>query len=183
MVVKITAIEIKRGRKYSENFQSAHYNVSVRIEATNAKDTLDDMRKVAMEGLMKLESEELIKVGDVIGVMGIEKEMMHEKRSAELKLENKNGDIVEVKKIRKASPGFNEEKLGFEGVTELIKKTIPKQPKNTKKINPNGKYTVAKKPCRTCGGLISWGGWSQGSLPVHVNKEGIIMGNGGCISE
>lgn len=57
---------------------------------------------------------------------------------------------------------------------------VEKQPINTKKVVANGKYKVASKRCNKCQGFISWDGWTQGTLPIHVNVDGIIVGNGDC---
>ena len=63
---------------------------------------------------------------------------------------------------------------------EITTTEIKKQPKNTKKVPANGKYKVASKRCNKCQGFITWDDWSQGSLPIHVDVDGIIAGNGAC---
>ena len=65
-------------------------------------------------------------------------------------------------------------------VTEEVE--IKKQPKSTKKIPANGKYKVANTICNICEGHISWDGFVKdtGMHPIHVDKDGNLMGNGDC---
>ena len=65
-------------------------------------------------------------------------------------------------------------------VTEEVVKP-KKLPKSKKKLDAV-KHKVAGKPCRTCGGFISWDGYdkSDPTPPLHVNQEGIIMNDGNC---
>ena len=44
----------------------------------------------------------------------------------------------------------------------------------------NKKYKISNKPCRTCGGLISFDDYPNTKWPIHVDKNGNIMGNGSC---
>lgn len=42
------------------------------------------------------------------------------------------------------------------------------------------KLTIAKKPCKFCGGLISWKKVNDKWRPIHVDKEGFLLGDGSC---
>lgn len=42
------------------------------------------------------------------------------------------------------------------------------------------KLEIASKPCKFCGGLISWKKKIDGKLPVHCDQQGYIIGDGRC---
>lgn len=41
-------------------------------------------------------------------------------------------------------------------------------------------YQIAKKPCKFCGGLITWDKKINGKFPAHVETNGYIINDGGC---
>ena len=46
-------------------------------------------------------------------------------------------------------------------------------PKKTATTNKGKKHKIADKPCRKCGGLISWEGYGpERPYPLHVDEEG-----------
>ena len=68
------------------------------------------------------------------------------------------------------------------GVTE---KTLPKQPKDTPKLDTSRVYDYMSKKgtpytCNICGGFISWELRPERVIPLHVDKEGHIVGAGDC---
>ena len=86
--------------------------------------------------------------------------------------------VNHIRKILHLDP-YEVEYGGLEVVQEV---EIKKQPKATKKVPANGKYKVANTICNICEGHISWDGFVKdtGMHPIHVDKEGNIMGNGDC---
>ncbi len=45
------------------------------------------------------------------------------------------------------------------------------------------KYNISGKPCRMCGGLISWDDYdtkNRTGRPVHVDEDGYKVGDGSC---
>ena len=78
--------------------------------------------------------------------------------------------------------GLDPHEVEYEGLTVVEEVEIKKQPKSTKKIPANGKYKVANTICNICEGHISWDGFVKdtGMHPIHVDKDGNIMGNGDC---
>lgn len=94
---------------------------------------------------------------------------VHEKE----RCRDEKGAEEEMKRIKETEDNTSlPEETKIEGVK--------KQPIHTKKVVANGKYKVASKRCNKCQGFISWDGWTQGTLPIHVNVDGIIVGNGDC---
>ena len=83
-----------------------------------------------------------------------------------------------IRKILGVDP-YEVEYQEFEVVNEV---EIKKQPKSTKKMEPNGLYNVAKTKCNKCNGYISWDGYNKDnpSPPIHVTMDGRIIGNGDC---
>lgn len=75
MVIKVKEITIGRGRKYSQNYQSVDYHISVTIEGTTAKDTLEDLRKEAITTLTALEMEEQTRCRDVMEITELQEEI------------------------------------------------------------------------------------------------------------
>ena len=70
----------------------------------------------------------------------------------------------------------------LEYVEEEVKKVgFKKLPKSKKKLDAV-KHKISNKPCRTCGGFISWDGFDKAdpTPPLHVNKDGVIIGTGSC---
>lgn len=65
-------------------------------------------------------------------------------------------------------------------VTEEVVKP-KKLSRSTKKLDAV-KHKISNKPCRTCGGFISWDGFDKAdpTPPLHVNKDGVIIGDGSC---
>ena len=70
---------------------------------------------------------------------------------------------------------------------EVVLPTLKKLPKSTKKLEPEQLCKVynfmgknAPYTCSKCGGLISWDLRPERVHPLHVDKEGHILGNGDC---
>ena len=78
--------------------------------------------------------------------------------------------------------GLDPHEVEYEGLTVVEEVEIKKQPKATKKIEPNGLYKVSNTKCNKCGGNISWDGYNKDdpSPPIHVTMDGRIIGNGDC---
>ena len=51
----------------------------------------------------------------------------------------------------------------------------------SKIIDKDQVYKISDKKCKTCDGLISWDGWTQGKFPIHVDSKGKIINNGKCL--
>lgn len=146
-MAKIKELSMSRGRKYTQDYQSISYHISITVEGND----IDDMRESALSALILLEIKEQEHCRDVIGAEEVIKEI------------KENNTTLPEKVMIPEIPNFDK-----------------KQPKTTKKIVANGKHKVAGKRCDRCQGFISWDGWSQGSLPIHVDVDGIIVGNGDC---
>lgn len=106
MVIKIKEITISRSRKFAWNYgNGVGYNVSITIEGTTAKDTIEDMRKEAITALMPLETEEQTRCKDVMDIAEL-------KNGIEFK-QDFDGSINITKEpaVRKPEPQFKEETI------------------------------------------------------------------------
>ena len=91
--------------------------------------------------------------------------------------------LVEQGRISKDAKAIMEVlKVEDDGLRVVQEVNVPeKLPKGTKKIEMGKEYKIAGKPCRECGGFISWDDYTDtNTLPVHINKEGKIVGDGMC---
>ena len=59
---------------------------------------------------------------------------------------------------------------------------LDKLPRETPKFDMNRKHKIRAAPCDYCGGNITWDYYKKDvfTMPVHVDAEGKIIGNGGC---
>ena len=66
-------------------------------------------------------------------------------------------------------------------LTVVQEVSTPIKRPNAPKIEMGKIYKLAGKPCKTCGGFISWDDYSESNkYPVHVSKDGKIIGDGTC---
>lgn len=63
--MKIKDVNVSRGRKYSNNYQSVDYHIGITIEGEE-EDDIEDMRDYALTNLMAMETQEEIRCNLVI---------------------------------------------------------------------------------------------------------------------
>lgn len=100
-----------------------------------------------------------------------------------------NEILAELKEIKLIFRGYiaKQEALQPDLEYTTVKETIHKLPKSTKKLDAGaaGKvYNFMGKggpyTCKKCGGLISWDLRPERIPPLHVDKDGHMIGNGDC---
>lgn len=73
MVIKVKEISISRGRKWAWNYGNAvGYNVSITIEGTTVKDTVEDMVKTAILEIVPMESAEQSRCKDIVDIVQLQ---------------------------------------------------------------------------------------------------------------
>ena len=70
-------------------------------------------------------------------------------------------------------------------IVETVEKTIIKGKTTPAAVNPDDRYSYLDKAgephiCNRCNGFISWDKYPGVKHPIHVDKEGKIIGDGSC---
>ena len=96
MVIKVKEITIGRGRKWAWDFgNSVGYNISVTIEGTTAKDTVEEMRRVGMNELLVLQDNEQERCRDVYDIAELQNGMEYKESLEKAQQSTSSGHPVE----------------------------------------------------------------------------------------
>ena len=165
MVIKVKEITISRSRKFAWNYgNGVGYNVSITVEGTTAKDTIEDMRKEAITALMPLETEEQTRCKDVMDIAEVQAGMEF-KQELEDTMEQtaKEPKVVNARQIRRSSPGFKTEKEAqFKKEKIEVSDDI---------VEFDGREYKKFTPCKyKCGMWSAWpSDYKQGDRKLHMN--------------
>lgn len=82
MVIKIKEVTIGRNRKWAWDYgNGVGYNVSITIEGTTAKDTVEDMIKTAILELVPIESSEQTRCRNIFDIARLQGEIEYKEES------------------------------------------------------------------------------------------------------
>jgi len=159
LVIKVKEITINRGRKFAWKYgNGVGYGIGTTVEGTTAKDTLEDMRKVAIKTLNELETGEQTRCKDVMDIAEL-KEGMEFKEA----LENATTEPA----VRKATPGFRnstpaEEQQFKEEKLEITEEVL---------MDPNEVTVMAKTDLSMLVSKKGFQKWIPFSLMPDISKD------------
>ena len=133
MVIKVKEITIGRGRKWAWNFgNSVGFNVSITIEGTTVKDTIEDMIKRALSELIPMQEKEQERCRDVYDIAELQEGMEFKESLEKAKETTASGHPVEKLVVVEEKTIVTEAVIMTpEGVTVIMK--TPKSLLVTKK--------------------------------------------------
>ena len=102
MVIKVKEITVGRGRKWAWDYgNSVDYYVSITIEGTTAKDTVEDMIKTAISEIVPMESSEQDRCRNIYDIAEVQAGMEFKET-----LDKVVEKTAKEPAVRRSSPGF-----------------------------------------------------------------------------
>lgn len=96
MVIKVKEITIGRGRKWAWDFgNSVGFNVSITIEGTTVKDTIEDMIKRAISELIPMQEKERERCRDVYDIAELQEDIKYNEKVEKVQQSTASGHPVE----------------------------------------------------------------------------------------
>ena len=148
----IKEISISRGRKYSQNYQSVDYHVSITVDGED----LEEMKGEARLGLASIEMMEQERCRDVLLINGYEEE-----GKGEISVNPSKSPSMATEEVNTSQMGTDSKPL------PVIAEVDPL----SDEVEYDGKTFGKFVPCKyKCGMFTAWGKpYKQGDKKLHLN--------------
>lgn len=173
-MIKVKEITIGRSRKWAWDFgNSVGYNISITIEGTTAKDTVEDMRKAGLKALLPLQNREHDRCGAVFDVDRLREEMEFDD-----KVEKSSGKNNVIKKVLEPVESLPPDSKALLVLKEVEGPSFGQQLIDRQSVDPtsdeiqyDSKTFKKFQPCKyKCGMFTAWGQpYTQGDRKLHMN--------------